>query len=234
MSSDPTESERPTIGVLGAGKVGTVLARLFIAAGYPVLISGSGAAAKIALIIEVLAPGAEATTSEVVAREADIVILALPLGKYRTIPVDSLDGKLVIDTMNYWWEVDGVRDDLNDPRVSTSEIIRDFLPRSRVVKAFNHLGYHDLDAGPRASGAPDRKAIGVAGDVAADVAEVSALVDAVGFDPVDAGSLHDSIALEPGSELFGANVSAAHVRDALDRFASTERGLLVASAREAA
>ncbi|CAN5336514.1 NAD(P)-binding domain-containing protein [soil metagenome] len=226
--------DSPTIGILGAGKVGTVLARLLITAGYRVLISGSGPAAKIALTIEVLAPGAEATTSEVVARESDIVILALPLGKYRSIPVEPLEGKLVIDTMNYWWEVDGVRDDLNDPRTSTSEIIRDFLPRSRVVKAFNHMGYHDLDAGPRAAGAPDRKAIGIAGDDPADVATVSALVDSVGFDPVFAGTLHDSIALEPGSELFGANLSAADVRDALDRFGTSERGMLVALAREAA
>jgi len=220
-----------TIGILGAGKVGTVLGRLLVAAGYRVLIAGSGPASKIALTIEVLVPGAQATTAMDVARDSDIVILALPLGKYRSIP--NLDGKLVIDAMNYWWEIDGIRPDLNDPRVSTSEIVQQYLTGARVVKAFNHMGYHDLDSGARPAGSIERKAIGVAGDNAAAVAEVSALVNAMGFEPVFAGTLHDSIALEPGAELFGANVTAPSVLEALDRFPTTERGLTVAGARAA-
>jgi predicted dinucleotide-binding enzyme len=220
-----------TIGILGAGKVGTVLARLLLTAGYRVLIAGSGPASRIELIVDVLAHGAEATTSDQVGRESDIVILALPLGKYRSIPREALGDKLVIDAMNYWWEIDGIRDDLNDPRVSTSEIVQDYLPASHVVKAFNHMGYHDLDEGPKAPGTPGRKAIGIAGDDAADLATVSRLVDSVGFDPVVAGTLHDSISLQPESLLFGANFTAGAVRDALGRFGSTERGQLVAAAR---
>jgi len=221
-----------TIGILGAGKVGTVLSRLLVAAGYRVLVSGSGPASKIALTIEVLAPGAVATTSDVVARESDVVILALPLGKYRSIPRELLEGKLVLDAMNYWWEIDGHRADLNDPRVSTSELVQEFLGASRVVKAYNHMGYHDLDEGPQPTGTPGRKAIGIAGDDAADLATAAAIVDATGFDPVVVGTLHDSISLEPGSELFGANVGADAVRAAVERFPATERGLEVAAARE--
>ncbi len=217
-----TIAERPTIGILGAGKLGTVLARLFVGAGYPVLIAGSGAKNRIEIIIDVLAPGAVPMTAAEVAEHADIVILALPLGKALPLgatglPVQALAGKLVIDATNYWWEVDGHRADLADPAVSTSRLVQDALAGSRVVKAFNHLGYHDLDERGRPAGDPERVAMAIAGDDETDLAAVADLVDAVGFDPVIIGGLDDGIHLGPGSELFGVTTDAAGVRVALDR-----------------
>lgn len=225
------DSEKPIIGILGAGKLGVVLSQLLLKAGYPVYIAGSGSPDKIKLSFEVLAPGAIATTHEIVAQKADIVILALPLGKHQNIARNLLNGKLVVDAMNYWWEIDGVREDLTDPLTSSSETVQKYFTGARVVKAFNHVGYHDLFDEPKPTGTKNRKAIAIAGNNDKDIAEIAKLVDAVGFDPVAAGSLEEGIRLEPGGEIFGANVTAAALRQLLDTFWKTTRGEEIAAAR---
>ncbi len=204
-----------TVGILGAGKVGTVLARLALAAGHRVLISASGSADRIALIVDVLAPGAEALTTPEVIAGSDAVILALPLGKVRTLPTAALTGKLVIDAANHWEPVDGPLPEFTEDPRGTSEIVASLLPGARVVKAFSHLGYHDLDERGLPAGSPGRVALAIAGDDPADTAVVAALVDELGFDPVLTGPLETGRAFQSHTPAFGYPLSADELRAAL-------------------
>lgn len=204
-----------TIGILGAGKLGTTLGRLFIKAGYPVLISGSKNVQDIALTIEVLVPNAVPLLNHEVAQRADIIILALPLGKYKTIPSEYLDNKLVIDAMNYWWEVDGLERIPSDPNLTSSEMIQDFLPNSIVLKAFNHMGYHDLE-GESFSEVP--KVIAYSGNNEDHKDTVKELIESIGFKPLDLGTLENGRVLEPGSPLFGANLPEEEFTSLLKTF----------------
>lgn len=203
---------KPVIGILGAGKVGVVLGQLLIKAGYTVLIAGSGDPQKIKLSMSVLVPGAEVDEKEDVAEKADIVILALPLGKYQTIPKEKLAGKLVIDAMNYWWEVDGERPEFTSDTITTSEIVQRYLSKSRVVKAISHIGYHELFDENRPVGDPDRKAIAIAGDTKEDIAIVSKIVNDIGFDPVAIGALSNGRVMQPGNALFGQHVDIKRLK----------------------
>lgn len=205
-----------TVGIIGAGKLGTVLAQLALKAGYTVRIAGSGDSDKIRLTVEALAPGATAMTSEEVAERSDIVILALPLSKLRHLPKKQLAGKLVIDATNYWWEVDGPRDEILPDAQTSSEAVQQFLANARVVKTFSHMGYHHLHDEAKPRGAAKRKAIAIAGDDREDTKLAGELVDDFGFDPVFIGGLGAGRALEPGAPAFGANVDSVSLRALID------------------
>lgn len=207
-----------SVGILGAGKLGLVLAQLAVRAGLEVNIAGSRQPEQIALTIDVLAPGAQALSSAEVIDKSDIIILALPLGKYKSLPKDGLKDKLIIDAMNYWWEVDGIRKEFDDVSRSTSEMIRDYLGSSRLFKAFSHMGYHDLLDNSAPAGTPNRKAIAFAGDNKEDAPVIANIIDILGFDALYIGSLVNGIKLQPGNDAFGANIQKDELVQLLKKF----------------
>jgi len=205
------------LGIVGAGKYGTTLARAAVAAGYDVAISGSGAADDIALTIDVLAPGARAATTDEVVRHADVIVLAVPTHRFRELPRDLFDGKILVDAMNYWEPADGEDHELTTAPDGTSTIVQQRFPAARVVKSLNQLGYHQVEENRRPSGASDRVAIGVAGDDPGAMRKVMRLVDRLGFDPVDAGPLEKGLALEPDGSPIAPTYSADELRELLAR-----------------
>jgi predicted dinucleotide-binding enzyme len=213
MSSGETGGLR--LSIVGAGKVGTTIARAALAAGYDVAMSGSGAAERIALTVDVLAPGARAASTDEVVRDADVVVLAVPTHRFRELPRDLFAGKILIDAMNYWEPIDGVDEELATAPAGTSVVVQARFPSARVVKSLNQLGYHEFEEGRRPPGAPDRVAIAAAGDDRAAVIEVLQLIDRLGFDAVDAGPLEAGVALEPDGSAFGVAYSTGELSNLL-------------------
>jgi predicted dinucleotide-binding enzyme len=206
---------RPRIAVLGAGHVGPVIARLVVAAGYHVSIAASGDPEEIALIAQVLAPGAEPRFAGDAVDDADVVVLAIPVHAFAAFDSASVAGKLVVDVMNYWPPVDGVQELFEDRRYGSSEIVQQRLDRSTVVKTLNHIGYHELDDEPRPVGSPERRALGVASDDpdAADL--VAEVIERIGYDPVLLDSLYAGRLLEPGGPVFGVSLRRPEFERAL-------------------
>jgi 8-hydroxy-5-deazaflavin:NADPH oxidoreductase len=213
MSSSEAADRR--LGIVGAGKVGTTIARAAMAARYDVAISGSGPAERIALIVDVLAPGARALTTDEVVGFADLLILAVPMHRFRELSRDLFDGKILVDAMNYWEEIDGVDEELATAPAGTSVVVQERFASARVVKSLNHLGYFDFQEGRRSRGAPDRIAIAAAGADRAAVAAVMQFIDRLGFDAVDAGPLEAGIALGPDGPVFGVAHTAEELSDLL-------------------
>jgi predicted dinucleotide-binding enzyme len=198
---------RPRVAILGVGHVGSALARVMLDAGYDVHVAASGDPAKIALIASVLMPAAKPQWAKDAIADADIVVLAIPLHRFSSLDPTLLDGKIVIDTMNYWAPTDGVQALFEDTSLSSSEVVQNTLPSATVVKTFNHIGYHEMEEERRAAGSPERRALGVASDDQEAAALVGSLIDAIGYDVVAVDSLRDGLAFEPGGPVFGARLT---------------------------
>jgi 8-hydroxy-5-deazaflavin:NADPH oxidoreductase len=215
MSSGGATDRR--LGIVGAGKAGTAIARAAVAGGYDVAISGSGSPERIELIVEVLAPGARALSTDEVVRYAGLIVLAIPMHRFRGLRRDLFAGKILVDAMNYWDEIDGVDQQFETAPAGTSMVVQEWFPSARVVKSLNHLGYFKFEKSRRPHGTPGRIAMAAAGNDRSAVAAVLQLIDTLGFDPVDAGNLESGLALQPGGPIFGAGHSARELSNLLSR-----------------
>ena len=128
-----------TIGLVGAGRIGSQIARLAVAKNYNVVISNSRGPQTLSALVAELGPRARAATAADAAKAGDVVVVTVPLKNYRAVPVEPLAGKIVIDTNNYYPERDGHIAELDNESTTTSELLQAHLPTSKIVKAFNHI-----------------------------------------------------------------------------------------------
>jgi predicted dinucleotide-binding enzyme len=204
-----------TIGLIGAGHIGSQLARLAVANGYDVVISNSRGPETLASLVSELGPKARAATPAEAAAAGDIVVVTIPLKNYRTVPVEPLAGKIVIDTNNYYPQRDGHFPELDSESTTTSDLLQAHLPTSKVVKAFNHIYASQLTTDGQPAGSKNRRALVIAGNDAAAKATVADLIDQFGFDVVDAGPLKESWRIQRDTPGYGPRRTADELRDDL-------------------
>ena len=163
----------------------------------------------------ILVPGAEPRWAADAVKDADIVVLSIPLHKFASFDPGLVAGKLVVDAMNYWRPVNGVQAMFEDGRYSSSEIVQRRLARSTVVKTLNHIGSHEMEDDRRPEGSPERRALGVAGDDPGAVDAVAEVIERIGYDTVRLYSLSAGRLLEPGAPVFGVSLRRAEFELAL-------------------
>jgi 8-hydroxy-5-deazaflavin:NADPH oxidoreductase len=178
-----------TIGFIGAGNIGSTVARLAVDAGYDVVLSNSRGPETLTDLVAELGEHARAATADEAAAAGDFVVVSIPLKNYLDVPVGPLRGKVVIDTDNYYPQRDGQIPELDDERTTVSELLQAHLPESHVVKAFNNINFRTLRELARPQGDPDRSVLAIAGDDARAKEGVTRFLDDIGYDALDVGPL---------------------------------------------
>jgi hypothetical protein len=191
-----------TLGIIGAGHIGSNVARVALAHGHEVVISNSRGPDTLGEVVNALGPGARAGTVEEAAAAGDIVVVAIPLENYRSVPPAAVGDKIVIDADNYYAQRDGHIPELDDERTTSSELLQAHLPEANVVKTFNHIQAAQILSDGTPPGTPDRRALAIAGDDEHARDTVAALLDEFGFDVVDAGPLSEGWRFQPGTPAY--------------------------------
>ena len=201
-----------TIGLIGAGNIGSQLARLAVAHGYRVVISNSRGPETLSALVAELGTNARAATAAEAGEAGDLVVVTVPLRAYRQVPVEPLAGKVVIDTNNYYPQRDGNIAELDDESTTTAELLQAHLPTSKVVKAFNHIQATALTTDGSPPGANGRRALVIAGDDARAKSAVASFIDEIGFDVVDAGLLREGWRIQRDTPGYGPRRTAEELR----------------------
>lgn len=201
-----------TLGIIGAGHIGSQIARVAVAHGYDVVIANSRGPETLADLVAELGPRAKAGTAVEAGEAGDAVVVTVPLRAIDQIPVEPLAGKVVLDTNNYYFERDGRIEALDKGETTTSEIVQRHLPTSKVVKAFNHIFAADITSDGAPAGSENRRALAVAGDDAEAVAFVTRFYDEIGFDAVNVGPLSESWRVERDRPAYVVRQNADELR----------------------
>ncbi|MFE9186300.1 NADPH-dependent F420 reductase [Micromonospora haikouensis] len=201
------------IGIIGSGHIGGTLTRRLSALGHEVTVTNSRGPESLGDLAR--ETGATAGTLEQATEQAEVVVVAIPLRAVPELPARLFEGRIVVDADNYYPQRDGDIAELLDRSLSSSRWTAEHLKGARVVKAFNNIqAQHVMDNG-RPAGAADRIGLPVAGDDADAKRVVMELVDALGFDPVDAGTLDESWRQQPDTPVYGTDRDADGVRQGL-------------------
>jgi predicted dinucleotide-binding enzyme len=219
-----------TIGLIGSGNIGGTVARLAVAAGYSVVLSNSRGPDTLADLVGQLGPNARAATPAEAAEAGDLVLVSVPLRAYPDVPVEPLAGKVVMDTNNYYPGRDGQIPELDDGSLTSSELLQRHLPAAHVVKVFNNIYFQTLGSLPRPAEAPDRTTLPIAGDDAVAKQQVTAFLDAIGYDALDAGPLAEGWRWQPDAPAYGAYAGET-IQDAAPGGVEKVRDALAAATR---
>ncbi|MDQ0755129.1 NADPH-dependent F420 reductase [Arthrobacter sp. B3I4] len=204
-----------TIGILGAGHIGSQVARKAVELGYDVVISNSRGPETLQDLVSELGPRARAATAAEAAAAGDFAVVTVPLKSITEIPAEPLAGKIVIDTNNYYWERDGRIPALDNGEATTSGMLQEHLPESKVAKGFNHIMYTDITTDGTPAGTDNRRALATASDFPEAAELVTRFYDEFGFDTVNIGPLSDSWRVERDRPAYGVRQNAAELQENL-------------------
>lgn len=210
-----------TIGIIGAGHIGSQVARKAVELGYDVVISNSRGPETLRELVTELGPRARAATAGEAAAAGDFAVVTVPLKNYKDIPTEPLEGKIVIDTNNYYWERDGRIAELDNGEATTSGLLQKHLPTSKVAKGFNHIFAKDITTDGTAAGTPNRRALATSSDFPEAAELVTKLYDEFGFDTVNIGPLEDSWRVERDRPAYVIRQNAEELRGNLAKATRT-------------